>query len=157
MRNAETATGSVAVCTTRAWFERFCQYDHDRFSTRRASPSRLRETRERVSFPRGHAFRVLHEPPVQIVCSNRIGIGISCIYSETLGPETRELSRLPLWRPRLSPFRPEGVSGHRTRESADSQEARTGVRQDPVGRLGLRARASATPLSGNGGGEGRVL
>src|SRR5260370_6547156 len=123
----------------------------------RVSALGVHKTGERVSFPPGHAFRVLQEPPVQIVCSSRIGIGISCVYSQTLGPETRELSRLPLWRPRLSPFRPEGVPGDRTRESAHAQEARTGLRQDPVGRLGLCTCARGTSLSRNGGGEDRVL
>src|SRR5260370_41710938 len=137
MPEAVTQTASVARCTTPAWSERFCRYDHDFVPTRRTSPSRLHEARERVSFPCGYALWLLHEPPVQMLRANRIGIGIPCIYSQAPGPETRELSRVPLRRACLSPFRSEGVPGHRAGESADPQEARTGAREDTVCRSGL--------------------
>jgi hypothetical protein len=50
MREAETTAAFVALYTIRAWFERFCQYDHDRIPARRTSPSRLLKARERVFF-----------------------------------------------------------------------------------------------------------
>src|SRR5260370_42374530 len=157
MREPGTLTASVVRCTTPACFGRFCQYDNDSIPARRASPSRLYEARGRVSFPCGHALRLLHKPPVQIVCANRIGIGVACVYSQASGSQACKLSRVPVGLTCLSPFRPEGIPGHRTRESANAQKARTGVREDAVGRLGLRSRAPAISLSRNGGGEGRVL
>src|SRR5271169_3603957 len=139
MRGVPTRTACVARCMTPAWFARSCRYDHDRIPTRRASSSWLHEARERVPFPCSHPLWLLHKPSVQKLCANGIGIGVPCLHPQAPRPETRELSRVPVGRTCVPPFRPKGVPGHRARESPYTQETRTGVRQDKIGRVGFCA------------------
>src|SRR5713226_3780890 len=124
----KTRTVSVAPFTTPAWFARFFRYEHHAIPARRASPSRLYKARKRVPFRCRYALRVLHKPAVQVVRANGIRFRIPCLHPEAFGTETRYVSRLPVWGSRVPPVRPKSLSGDRTRESPNSQKARTGVR-----------------------------
>jgi hypothetical protein len=53
-------------------------------------------------------FHIVFSSPVQMFRANGIGICVPCFCSQAPGPETRELSRVPVRRARVSPFRPEG-------------------------------------------------
>src|SRR6266849_1552747 len=150
---AKTQTASVAPFTIPAWFARFFRYEHHAIPARRASPSRLHKARKRVPFPGRYALGVLHKPSVQVVRANGIGFRIPCLHPEAFGTKTRYVSRLPVWGSRVPPVRPEGLPGDRARESPNSQEARTGVRQDALGSVGFCARTSAAQLPRNRGRE----
>src|SRR5260370_32599369 len=153
----KTLTASVAPFTTPAWFARFFRYEYHAIPARRAPPSRLYKARKRVPFFGRYALGVFHKPPVQVVRANGIGFRITCLHSQASGTKTRQLSRLPVRGSCLPPVRPEGLPGDRARESPNPQKARTGVRQDALGRVGFCARTSAAQLSRNRGRESRLL
>ena len=56
--------------TTRTWFERFCSMNPRR-TFQASCPLSATRTGERVPFSCGHAFRLLHEPPVSRVLAKR--------------------------------------------------------------------------------------
>src|SRR6266568_7245038 len=149
----KTRTAFVAPSGTPVSFARFFRYEHHRIPARRASSSRLYEARKRVPFLGRYALRVLHKPPIQILCPNGIGVRIPCLHSQGSGTKTRYVSRLSLRRAGVPPVRPEGLPGDRARESPNSQEARTGVRQDALSSVGFCARTSAAQISRNRGRE----